>query len=160
MVFLPRCVMTLRQCLMWPGFLPTARTERRCCQLRACPGPGRSVNACTWRGLMTVKCRWSSVAIPVSPRALGDGRHSGTGDARRKIKISLRESGHAADAGALESGGLEPVTAGRPQEGHLSLRSRPRLEKVPDLAQDRRRHQQRAFRMPQEAEGMPGGRDP
>jgi hypothetical protein len=27
MVFLPRCVMTLRQCLMWPGFLLTARTE-------------------------------------------------------------------------------------------------------------------------------------
>ncbi len=47
MVFLPRRVMTLRQCLMWPGSLPTARTERRCCQLRACPGPGRSVNACT-----------------------------------------------------------------------------------------------------------------
>jgi len=81
------------------------------------------------------------------PEALGDGRHGGTGDAKRKIKISLHEFGHAADAGALEFGDLEPVTAGRPEEGHLSLRSRPRLEEVPDLAQDRRGHQQRAFRM-------------
>ena len=86
------------------------------------------------------------------PKALGDGRHGGTGDAGRKIKIRFRESGHAAGAGALESGGPEPVTAGRPEEGHLSLRSRPRLEEVPDLAQDRRGNQQRAFRMPQEAE--------
>jgi len=43
---------------------------------------------------------------------------------------------------------LEPVTVERPEEGHLSLRSHPRLQKVPDLAQDRRGHQQRAFRMP------------
>jgi len=47
---------------------------------------------------------------------------------------------------------LEPLTAGRPEEGHLSLRSHPRLEEVPDLAQDRRGHQQRAFRIPQEAQ--------
>jgi len=40
------------------------------------------------------------------PKALGDGRHGGTGDAKRKIKISLHEFGHAADVGALESGGL------------------------------------------------------
>ncbi len=40
----------------------------------------------------------------------------------------------------------------RPEEGHLSLRSHPRLQKVPDLAQDRRGHQQRALRMPQEAQ--------
>jgi hypothetical protein len=31
-------------------------------------------------------------------------------------------------AGALEFGDLEHVTAGRPEEGHLSLRSRPQLE--------------------------------
>jgi hypothetical protein len=94
---------------------------------------------------------------PGQPRAPGDGRHGGTGDARRTIKISFRESGRAAGAGALESGGLEPVTAGRPEEGHLSLGSRPRLEEVPDLAQDRRGHQQRAFGMPQEAEACRAG---
>ncbi|MGD0609577.1 MAG: hypothetical protein ABSA53_39140 [Streptosporangiaceae bacterium] len=58
--------------------------------------------------------------------ALGDGRHGGIDYAKRKIKISSRKSGHAAGAGALESGDLEPGTAGRPAEGHLSLRSRPR----------------------------------
>jgi hypothetical protein len=94
---------------------------------------------------------------PGQPGALGDGRHGGTGDARRKISIGFRESGHAAGAGALESGDLEPVTAGRPEEGHLSLRSRPRLEEVPDLARDRRGHQQRAFRMPQEAQACLAG---
>jgi hypothetical protein len=40
-----------------------------------------------------------------------------------KIKVSLREFGHAAGVGALESGDLEPVTAGPQEEGHLSLRS-------------------------------------
>jgi hypothetical protein len=74
------------------------------------------------------------------PEALGDGRHGGIDDAERKIKMSFHEFGHAADVGALEFGDLEPVTAGRPEEGHLSLRSRPRLEEVPDLAQDRRGH--------------------
>jgi hypothetical protein len=74
------------------------------------------------------------------PKTSGDGRHGGIGDARRKIKISFRDFGHAADVGALESGNLEPVTAGRPEEGHLSLRSRPRLEELPDLPQDRRGH--------------------
>jgi hypothetical protein len=38
------------------------------------------------------------------PKALGDGRHGGTDDAERKIKISFHQFGHAADAGALESG--------------------------------------------------------
>jgi hypothetical protein len=42
----------------------------------------------------------------------GDDRRGGTGDAGRKIKVRFRESGHAAGAGALESGGLEPGTAG------------------------------------------------
>jgi len=74
------------------------------------------------------------------PKTSDDGRHGGTGDAGRKIKISFRGIGHAADAGALESGNLEPVTIERPEEGHLSLRSRPRLEEVPDLAKDRRGH--------------------
>jgi len=49
---------------------------------------------------------------PGQPGAPGDGRHGGTGDARRKIKIRSHESGHAAGAGVLESGDLEPVTAG------------------------------------------------
>src|ERR1017187_9194199 len=57
---------------------------------------------------------------PGQPKALGDGRHGGIDDARRKVNISFRESGHAADVGALEFGDLEPVTAGRPEEGHLS----------------------------------------
>ena len=87
---------------------------------------------------------------PGQPKALGDGRHGGIDDARRKVNISFHEFGHGADVGALESGDLEPVTLERPQEGHLSPRSCPRLEEVPDLAQDRRGHQQRAFRMPQE----------
>ena len=86
------------------------------------------------------------------PEALGDGRHGGTDDAKRKIKISLREFGHPAGVSALEFGDLEPVTVERPEEGHLRLRSCPRLQKVPDLAQDRRGHQQRAVRMPQEAQ--------
>ena len=86
------------------------------------------------------------------PEALGDGRHGGINDAKRKIKISLHEFGHAADVSTLEFGDLEPVTVKRPEEGHLSLRSHPRLQKVLDLAQDRRGHQQRAFRMPQEAQ--------
>ena len=60
---------------------------------------------------------------------------------RRKIKIGLYEFGHAANVGALEFGDLEAVTVERPEEGHLSLRSHPRLEEVPDLAQDRRGHQ-------------------
>ena len=67
---------------------------------------------------------------PGQPEAPGDGRHGGIDVARRKIKIRFRESGHAAGAGAQESGSLEPVTAGRPEEGHLSPRSRPRLEEV------------------------------
>src|ERR1019366_5389786 len=70
---------------------------------------------------------------PGQPEAPGDGRHGGTGDVGRTIKIRFRESGHAAGAGALESGDPEPFTAGRPQEGHLSPRSCPRLEEVPDL---------------------------
>jgi hypothetical protein len=74
------------------------------CQFRACPGSGRSVNAPTWRGLMAVKRRWPSVAIPVSPVTPGNGRHGGIDDAKRKIKIRFHESGDAADAGALESG--------------------------------------------------------
>jgi hypothetical protein len=57
------------------------------------------------------------------PEAPGDGRHGGTGDARRKINLGFHEFGHA--AGALELSGLEPVTAGRPKEGHLSLRCNP-----------------------------------
>lgn len=89
------------------------------------------------------------------PKALGDGRHGGIGDAKRKIKISLHEFGHAADAGALEPGDLEPVTAG----GRRSPQAcgPPRLEEIPDLAQDRRGRQQRAFRMPQEAEACLAG---
>jgi hypothetical protein len=44
------------------------------------------------------------------------------------------------------------VISGRPDYvRNLSLRSHPRLQKVPDLAQDRRGHQQRPFRIPQEA---------
>ena len=53
---------------------------------------------------------------PGQPGALGDGRHGGTGDAGRKIKISLHEFGHAADVSALELGDLEPVTIGRPEK--------------------------------------------
>ena len=45
MVFLPRCVITLRQCLMRPGSLPTARTERRCCKLRRCRAARLPVSA-------------------------------------------------------------------------------------------------------------------
>lgn len=70
------------------------------------------------------------------PKALGDGRHGGIDDTERKIKIRFHEFGHAADIGVLEFGDLEPVTPERPKEGHLSLRSHPRLEEVPDLAQD------------------------
>ncbi len=44
------------------------------------------------------------------PEALGDGRHGGIDDAKRKIKISLHEFGHAADVSALEFGDLEPVS--------------------------------------------------
>ena len=58
-------------------------------------------------------------------KALGDGRHGGIDDAKRKIKISLHKFGHAADVSALEFGDLEPVTVERPEEGHLSLRSHP-----------------------------------
>lgn len=94
------------------------------------------------------------------PKALSDGRHGGINDAERKIKISLHEFGHAADAGALKSGDLEPVTAGRPEEGHLSLRSRPRLEEVPDLAQDRRVAPAAGLPHAAGGGGMPGGRDP
>jgi len=54
--------------------------------------------------------------------------------AERKIKISLHEFAHAADVSALEFGDLEPVTVERPEEDHLSLRSHPRLHKIPDLA--------------------------
>jgi hypothetical protein len=50
---------------------------------------------------------------PGQPEAPGDGRHSGTGDARRKIKISLRDSGQAAGAGAPESGGLAARPGGQ-----------------------------------------------
>jgi hypothetical protein len=38
------------------------------------------------------------------PKTPGGGRHGRIDDARRKINISFRESGHAAGAGALESG--------------------------------------------------------
>jgi hypothetical protein len=88
------------------------------------------------------------------------GRHGGIDDAKRKIKISFHEFGYAADVGALESGDLEPVTAGRPEEGHLSLRSRPRLEEVRDLAQDRRGPPAAVLRHAAGGAGMPGGRDP
>ena len=44
------------------------------------------------------------------PKAFGDGRHGGIDDAKRKIKISLHEFGHAADVSALNFGDLEPVS--------------------------------------------------
>jgi hypothetical protein len=65
------------------------------------------VNARTWRGLTAVKCKWPSVAIPVSPVTPGNGRHGGIDDARRKIKIHFHEFGQAAGAGAFEPG-LKP----------------------------------------------------
>ena len=41
MVFLPRSVMALRQCLMWPRSLSVARTERRCRRHKGLPGRHR-----------------------------------------------------------------------------------------------------------------------
>ena len=49
-------------------------------------------------------------------KALGDGRHGGIDDAKRKIKVSLHKFGHAADVSALEFGDLEPVTVERPEK--------------------------------------------
>jgi hypothetical protein len=48
---------------------------------------------------MGVKCRWPSVAIPVSPVTPGNDRHGSIEDARRTIKIRFHESGHTADVG-------------------------------------------------------------
>src|ERR1035438_633616 len=129
MVFLPRCVMTLRQSLMRRrGFLPAARDRTALLSAQGMPG--------TWQERECLHVTGPDDGeVPVvkhgdlgQPGALGDGRHGGTGDAKRKIKISLREFGHAADAGALEFGDLEPVTIEQPEEGHLSVRSHPRLE--------------------------------
>src|ERR1039458_9481326 len=57
---------------------------------------------------------------PGQPKALGDGRHGGTDDAKRTIKISLHEFGHAADVSALEFGDLEPVTVERPTRANAT----------------------------------------
>ena len=43
-------------------------------------------------GLMTVKYRWSSVAILGQPKALGDGRHGGIDDAERKMILDVSRS--------------------------------------------------------------------
>jgi len=79
-------------------------------------GPASFANVIPMPGTIT-----SDVTRPAVPmvkrgdlgqsKALGDGRHGGIDDAKRKIKISFHKFGHAADAGALESGALEPVTA-------------------------------------------------
>ena len=51
------------------------------------------------------------------PKALGDGRHGGIDDAKRKIKISLREFGHAADVSERSSSSVTVETTKRPGRG-------------------------------------------
>ena len=61
------------------GFATDGKNGTALLSAQGIPGTGRSVNACTWRGLMTVKCRRSSVAISVSPRRSAmapDGRRA------------------------------------------------------------------------------------
>ena len=100
MVFLPRCVMTLRQCLVWP--VPYRRQEHGVAvSSQGMPG--------TWQERECLHvARPDDREVPVvkrgdlgQPKALGNGRHGGIDDAKRKIKISLYEFGHAADIGAL-----------------------------------------------------------
>ena len=88
---------------------------------------------------MGVKCRWPSVAIPVSPVTPGNGRHGGIDDARRTIRRRFHESGHAADVGALEPGlnPSPPTTARTSPQAAVSpatgegTRSRPGSARAP-----------------------------
>ncbi len=113
---------------------------------RAARDPDRSVNACTWRGLMGVKCRWPSVAIPVSPVTPGNGRHAWHRRCQAEDQGTfprVRPCGRCRRPSSPAWTRHRRTTVRRSPQPTV----RPRLEKAPDPAQGRRGHQQRAFRL-------------